>query len=520
LLLLAAAFFLRLVIERGLIGELGRVAIAVAAGVALCVGGYLFARRGWRVFSQMLTAAGIALLYLSTYATFGYYQLTTQTAAAPFLILLIAEALALAVLYESPSIALMGVIGGLLTPVLLRSDEDRYATLFTYLALLNAGVVLLVLFRGWWASATVALVGTHAIFWLWYAENFHPAKRPAALAFQAAIFLLFLGHTVLSQLVRGRPAGIEALIRLLLNAALIAAAGYGLLDPDYHVWLGTAAVCMAIVYAFLAWLTLLTRPDQRALLAVEVAASMGFIATVFPLQAEAAWIAVGWAAQGLALWWFGLRIRSPAVRALGGIFLALAAGRLVIVDTLMKPPHAEPFVPFADRYGLPALAVIVALLLAAALSYRTHPARLSADFIAMRAISLAGFLLLWLILSVEAYDFFMTRSDQAMAEQPTDFDLQEFYRRGAQTALSVVWALFAVGVLLVGFRFRSRPLRWLALAAFALTLGKVVFVDTQALTGFYRVTAYLVLAMVMGGAAWAYQKVKRALMVPSPERPP
>jgi uncharacterized membrane protein len=510
LLLIAAALFFRVVFEKGLIGPLGRVAIGLGVGLLLTGAGYVFHRRGWRVFSQMLTAAGIVLLYLTTFASFGFYELIPSSfAAAPFMIAVIAEALLLAVLYESPAIALMAVVGGLLTPLLLATDEDRYVQLFGYLGLLNAGVVLLVLLRNWWASATVALVGTHGIFWLWYAERYHPAKRPVALVFEGVVFGLYLAHTVLSQLVRGRAADIEALIRLVLNAGLFAAAGYVLLEPDFGLWMGSGAVGMAIVYALLAWVILASRPDHAPLLAVTLATAMGFIAMVFPLQTEAAWIALGWAAQGLALWWFGLRIRSIGVRVMGGIFLALAAGRLVFVDTLAGPPHTEPFLPIFNRYGLPALGVIAGIVGAAALSYVRRPRRLSLDFVVMRVLSLAGFLLLWMVVSIETYDFFAV-GDLFFVKE---IDL-------ARMALSLAWAIYAVGTLLVGFRFHSRPLRWLALGVFALTLLKVVFFDTASLTGFYRVTVFFVLAVVMGGAAWAYQKVKRVLSTPASEDNP
>jgi uncharacterized membrane protein len=233
---------------------------------------------------------------------------------------------------------------------------------------------------------------------------------------------------------------------------------------------------------------------------------------VFPLQTEAAWIALGWAAQGLTLWWFGLRIRSIALRAIGAAFLVLAAGRLVFVDTLTESPHTAPFLPIFNRYGLPAFGVVAATIAAAALSYQRRPRRMSADFVVMRVLSVAGFLLLWMVVSIEASDFFffLTGADAFHGKQG---DM-------AQTALSVTWAVYAVGTLLVGFRFHSRPLRWLALGVFALTLMKVVFVDTAALTGFYRVTVFFVLALVMGGAAWAYQKVKRVVSTPAREMNP
>jgi uncharacterized membrane protein len=99
LLLFAAAFFLKVMIDRGMIGELERVGIGLAVGVGLCAAGVRFYRRGWKVFSQMLTAAGIVIVYLSTYATFGFYRLLPQDHATIFLIAIIIEAAALGFIY-------------------------------------------------------------------------------------------------------------------------------------------------------------------------------------------------------------------------------------------------------------------------------------------------------------------------------------------------------------------------------------------------------------------------------------
>src|SRR5205814_9894537 len=132
------------------------------------------------------------------------------------------------------------------------------------------------------------------------------------------------------------------------------------------------------------------------------------VAAALPLQADAAWLAVGWAAQGLALWWAGLRLRSEALRGLGVVLLALAAIRLVFVDTA-GPAHDAPFVPLFNRYGLPGLFVAGALIAAAALAFRERPAFGSPQFVAMRVIGIAGCVLLWLVLSVEGSDYFMGR---------------------------------------------------------------------------------------------------------------
>src|SRR5437660_283751 len=70
LILFAAAFFLKYAFDNRWIGELGRVAIGVAAGISMTVFGFKYHKRGWRVFSQILTGGGVVLLYLSAYAAF------------------------------------------------------------------------------------------------------------------------------------------------------------------------------------------------------------------------------------------------------------------------------------------------------------------------------------------------------------------------------------------------------------------------------------------------------------------
>ena len=404
LLLFAAGFFLKYAFENEWIGEVGRVALGIAAGVALGVTGYRYHRRSWRVIGQMCTAAGIVLLYLATFAAFGYYHLLPQQHAGIFLVVLVAEAAALAALYEAPAIAIMAVIGALLAPVLLRTEHDQYRSLFLYLALVNAGVVGLGMLRVWPAVATLALLGTQGLFWAWYDEHYHPEKLAAAIGFQAALFALYLLYSLATHVLRRRRANVEDLLRTRLNAALFFAAVYVLLDEQWHVWMGSLALGVAIVYTSLAWLVLYRRPEDQRQLLVAVALALGFIATAVPLQAEANWIGLGWAVEGLVLCWFGLRIRAPAMRGLAGALLVLAAGRLLLVDT--PAAHPDLFTPLLNRYALPALGVAACLLGAAALAARFRDGLAKLERLVLGAIGLGGIALVWLVLSVETYDYF------------------------------------------------------------------------------------------------------------------
>jgi hypothetical protein len=376
LLLFATAFFLKYAFDNRWIGELGRVALGILGGVALCVAGLRYHHRGWRLFSQMLTAGGVVLLYLATYAAFGYYHLLPRGPAGFFLILLVVETGALALRYEAPAIAIMAVIGALLNPVLLHSDRDQYHILFPYLFVLNAGVAALALFRHWRGLATLALLGTQGLFWFWYAEHYHPEKLWPALGMQVGIFALFLAHHLLVPVLSGRRVDVEELVRVPLNALFLTVAGYVLLDEDHHRWLGTLSLTMAAVYAALGWLLLRRHPEDPWHVLLVVAVSLAFLAMVFPLEADAAWIGLGWAVEGLALWWFGLRVRGDALRVLAVVLLALAVIRLVFVDTPWQ--GRPPFVPMFNKYAIPALLIAGCVAGAAIASRRllAHPADL------------------------------------------------------------------------------------------------------------------------------------------------
>jgi uncharacterized membrane protein len=501
LLLFSTAFFLKYAFDNEWIGELGRVTIGVVAGVALCGAGFRYHSRGWRIFSQMLTAAGVVLLYLTTFASFGYYYLLPREHAAFFLVAIILEAGALAVLYDAPAIAIMALIGGYLNPILLRSGHDQYRNLFIYLALLDAGAVGLVLFRPWRGLGTLAAVGSHLLFWGWYSTWYHPEKMVPALVFQITVFLLFLAYNLVAHVFRSRRASIEDLVQLVLNPFLFAIAAYVLLDWDYHLLAGTFAVSMAAVYTAFGVLVLRRRPDDDRQLLVVIAVAMGFLAMAIPLQAKGGWISVGWAVQGAALLIFGMRIRSLGLRGMGTVLLALGVGRLLFVDLPHYSRDYFVMLPFMHAYGLSSLGV-AACVWAVVIAGRRFAARLpDGDRMALIGMAVGGIALVWLLLSIESYVFVQ--------------DL--FDRRTAQTTLSAGWAAYAVVLLGSGFRWRSPALRWGALGLFALTLAKVFLLDMASLPGFYRVAAFFVLSVMMGIAAWAYQRFQLTRLVSGAE---
>lgn len=510
LILFATAFFLKYAFDNRWIGELGRVAIGIGFGIAMVVLGFRYHRRHWRIFSQILTAGGIVLLYLSSYAAFGYYHLVGQKVAFVYLAILIAEAAGLALLYNAPAIAIMALIGGFLTPLLLHSDRDQYRSFFLYIGALDIGA--LALLKHWRGLTSVAYCGTQLLFWLWYEENYHPQKRSAVLIFQAAIFLIFLLAHMGKELIRRQRSTIEDLVLLLVNPFVFFATSYNLLNTTHHDWMGVFAIGMALLYAGAAK-TLLQRmkhdirtipPEvQRAKTPVELLPLIGialtFVTIAIPIQLRSNWITIAWAFEAVAILWAGLEIRSLRLRLVGFTLFGLALGKLFFWDT---PFNFRPiFTPVLNRYFLSSL-VVIGCLLAASFLYERSGAKSQIHAPKLRlVILLLAAVTFWFLMSVETQTFFAARA--ALEKVAEDAEHQRWL---GQMALSVLWAAYAAALAAAGFVRRSPSLRWASLALFALTIIKAMLVDIAQLQQLYRIIVFFVLGFLLLLVAWGYHR--------------
>ena len=118
--------------------------------------------------------------------------------------------------------------------------------------------------------------------------------------------------------------------------------------------------------------------------------------------------------------------------------------------------------------------------------------------------AVAGAMLVWWVLSVDTYSWFVSRGALP------DADIMR-WRWAGQLALSALWAVYASALLALGFRLKRPHLRWLALGLYAVTVLKVFLIDAKELGEFYRILAFFILAILLGAAAWAYQRLQPAL---------
>jgi hypothetical protein len=254
-LFLGVAFFVKYSFDHDLIPPAVRVALGFVFGAGLVVGGLRLDRRRYRITAQTLIAAGIVSLYAVTF-TCGrnFYNFLDVTPMFLLMALITTAAFVLAVRLEAQVVAILGMLGGFLTPVLLSTGVDNPGGLFGYLALLDAGLVAVALHRRWFHLVPLGAGGTVLMMVGWVGKFYAPEKTGTAMMVCLGFCALYLAareaarrlgreHPLLGQTAAALPA-VGFCFAWFFAGHGAAAAGPGLLF-GYVFLCGLAALVLA-----------------------------------------------------------------------------------------------------------------------------------------------------------------------------------------------------------------------------------------------------------------------------------
>ena len=325
------AFFLKYAFEKKWLGHGARVTLGAIAGLAILFLADRLRARGLRSYAYVLSGGGILILYLSVYAAKGYGFLE-QPEAFLLMSLVTAGAVALSVRHDARPIAWLALVGGFLTPPLLSTGRDNEVALFTYIALLDAGVLALAYFKRWRALNVMSLFATILTVLAW-SPAYRREKLGTTLFFLTLFFLLYTFIGVVQHLARHVRAHWPDALVVAANVTFYLARGYALLDDAGLKGSRVPFVLVvAGIYAALAYIALARGAELSPLAFAYAGASVGAVALAVAIQFEREWVTVSWALMGGALLVYGNSRRSKPPRVLGLGLLGLTTFKLFLYD--------------------------------------------------------------------------------------------------------------------------------------------------------------------------------------------
>lgn len=343
------AFLLRYMAEHTHIPiEVRLTGVALASTVLIILGWRLRKTRGG--YALALQGGGVGILYLIVFAALRLYSILPAAIAFPLLALIAVLSAILAILQNSMSFALLALSGGFLAPVLASTGQGSHVVLFSYYAVLNAGIMAIAWFKAWRPLNVAGFVFTFAIGTAWGVLKYRPEDFATTEPFLILFFLLYLGISILFTL--RQPTKSIGYIdgTLIFGTPIVVFSLQSAMLHDRLMSLAYSAIILSALYLAIAYVLRRRHNDSYKLLFESfMALGVAFLTLAVPLALDARWNAATWALEGAALIWVGCR-QDRFLPRLVGALLNLAAACVGASEFKVSGDYLS--LPLGDYFGI------------------------------------------------------------------------------------------------------------------------------------------------------------------------
>ena len=500
--LISVSLFLNYAFENNWIGAAGRIAIGLIAGIAVVLWSERFRSRGYSVFSYSLKAVGIGALYLSLWALFQVYHLMPSSVVFACMLMVTAATCAMALSQNAEILAVFAITGGFSTPVLLSTGMNREFALFSYVLVLDVGILALVFFKPWRRLLLLGFLGTLILYCGWYVEFYTRSQFQPTLIFATFFFAIFAIAPLL-MLRQEHGSGIMPLGMAFANAVTYFLQAYAMIADISITAMAWFSLLLAAVYLWLNRFRPRTSDPQaeQKLRLMHLALAVGLLTVAIPIRLEAHWITIGWFVEAAILLWLADRIKSDLLNIFALTALVLGVGRLLFWDNF-ESGHLI----FNMRMAVYGVAIAVLGFVAYnASKHNDDPAKTisAVAIVAMNALALVA-------LTHEISDYY-SQQMIAVHPQPGSWSIQDWTRSHSieiarNFTYSALWMAYGAMLMVIGFWRGSAFVRWQALLLIAATIIKVFVLDTSQLDRIYRILSFVALGVLLLAVSFAYQR--------------
>lgn len=331
ILVLGISYFVKYAIDKDWINEPARVGIGILSG-ALIMGVAHKLRKKYAAFSSVFVAGAIAVFYFTIGIAFHSYHLFGQTTAFIIMVLITAFSSLISLSYDRKELAVLSLIGGFAVPFMVSTGQGNYVVLFTYILILNIGILALAYHKKWGIINILSYVFTIILYGAWLFKDLDE-KTPhylGALLFGFAFYFVFIGINIINNVrTKGLFSPIELGI-LASNTFLFYGAGMLVLEQYHPELKGLFTAALGLLNFGYAWFLYKKFGLDKTAVYLLIGLTLTFITLAIPIQFEGNFITLFWAAEAVILMWLGQKSKITYYRFASIIVHFLMIGSLLM----------------------------------------------------------------------------------------------------------------------------------------------------------------------------------------------
>lgn len=331
ILVLGISYFVKYAIDKDWINEPARVGIGILAGV-LIMGIAHKLRKKYAAFSSVFVAGAIAVFYFTIGIAFHRYQLFGQTAAFMIMVGITTFSCLVSLSYNRKELAVLSLIGGFAVPFMISTGQGNYVVLFTYILILNIGILALAYHKKWGIVNILSYVFTIILYGAWLFKDIEE-KNPhylGALLFGFAFYFLFILINIINNV---RTKGVFSSIELGIlasNTFLFYGAGMIILEQYHPELKGLFTTVLGLLNFGYAWFLYKKWGQNKTAVYLLIGLTLTFITLAIPIQFEGNFITLFWSAEAVILMWLAQKSKISTYR-----FASVIVHFLMMVSLLM-----------------------------------------------------------------------------------------------------------------------------------------------------------------------------------------
>lgn len=318
-------------IDHELISPLTRIVLGYIAG-AILIGLAILLKPKYHAFSAVLLSGGMAVLYFMTFAAYSFYDLIPQTFTFILMVVFTAFTVFASLQYNLKVIAIIGLVGAYAVPFLLSDGSGRVVILFTYIATVNTGILLLSFRKAWKGLYYTAFGLTWLIFLAWFFDRYSAEDQLwISLVFSTIYFITFYITFLAYKLLQGEPLKRWDIVILLFNSFLYYGLGYAAIADHRQgdVFLGIFTVFNAILHFVACYIIYRKQDATRDTFYFVAGMVLVFLTLAVPVQLDGHWVTLVWAAEAALLFWIGRNKHFPVYERMSYSLILLTLFSLV-----------------------------------------------------------------------------------------------------------------------------------------------------------------------------------------------
>lgn len=315
ILVLGISYFVKFAIDKDWINEPARVGIGILCGTLIMAFAHKL-RKKYSAFSSVLVAGAIAIFYFTIAIAFHDYHLFNQTTTFIIMVIITAFSALISLSYNRVELAILSLIGGFAVPFMVSTGSGNYIVLFSYITILNIGILAIACYRKWNSVNILSYIFTSILYfgWLLSVKDTENAPYANALLFAFIFYFIFILTNIINN-IRAKGAFTKTELSILTtNTFLFYTAGMIILKQYHPEFKGIFTTLLALFNLLYATVLYKKFGIDKKVVYLLIGLTLTFITLAIPIQFQGNQITLFWAAEAVLLLWLAQKSKTTAFR--------------------------------------------------------------------------------------------------------------------------------------------------------------------------------------------------------------